>query len=251
LKTIRQELEEIKLGSEYSYLSTSPSILSRVIKKIFEIYCKLLFRFYCPLKVYGRENIPSSSFIFCSNHNSHMDSGILMLASGKPFIKFAMMAAKDYFFDNKNRKYFLSLLMNLIPIDRDADKQSMIEYLAACKEFLKDNNSGLIIYPEGTRSKTGQMQRFKKGPAMISAELGVPVVPAFISGSFRAWPKGRVFMKPKSLTVWIGKPIYPDKFFNGSPSTNGQSFSTYRNITNELEKKVHELMELKNNEYRN
>lgn len=168
-----------------------------------------------------------------------------MLASGKPFIKFAMMAAKDYFFDNKNRKYFLSLLMNLIPIDRDADKQSMIEYLAACKEFLKDNDSGLIIYPEGTRSKTGLIQKFKKGPAMISAELGVPVVPAYITGSFKAWPKGKTLMKPKSIEVWIGKPIYPDKFVTESPSTNGQYFSAYKNITIELEKRVHELMELK------
>ncbi len=245
MKTIRQELEEINLGPEYSYLSKPPSLLSRSIKKVFEIYCKLLFRFYCPLKVYGQENIPSQSFIFCSNHNSHMDSGILMLASGKPFIKFAMMAAKDYFFDNKNRKYFLSLLMNLIPIDRDADKQSMIEYLAACKEFLKDNNSGLIIYPEGTRSKTGMMQKFKKGPAMISAELGVPVVPAYISGSFHSWPKGKKFMKPGSIEVWIGKPIYPDNYIKNSDLTNGQHFSAYRKITTELEQKVHELMEHK------
>lgn len=168
-----------------------------------------------------------------------------MLAAGKPFIKFAMMAAKDYFFDNKNRKYFLSLLMNLIPIDRDADKQSMIEYLAACKEFLKDNKSGLIIYPEGTRSKTGKMQKFKKGPAMISAELGVPIVPAYISGSFTAWPKGKKFMKPTSLNVWIGKPIYPEKFLSETELINGQHFTAYRKITEVLESKVHELMELK------
>lgn len=174
-----------------------------------------------------------------------MDSGILMLASRKPFIKFAMMAAKDYFFDNKIRKYFLGLLMNLIPIDRDSDKQSMVEYLAACKEFLKDNNSGLIIYPEGTRSKTGLMQKFKKGPAMISAEIGVPVVPAYIRGSFYSWPKGKTFMKPKSIEVLIGKPIYPDKYIDSSTSTNGQRFTVYRKITQELENRVHELMELK------
>jgi 1-acyl-sn-glycerol-3-phosphate acyltransferase len=89
------------------------------------------------------------------------------------------------------------------------------------------------------------MQRFKKGPAMISAELGIPVVPAYINGSFNAWPKGKTFMKPKSLEIYIGKPIYPDKFVSASPSTNGQYFAAYKNITTELEKRVHELMELK------
>jgi hypothetical protein len=53
-----------------------------------------------------------------------------------PFRNFAMIAAKDYFFDSKKRNY-LNLLMNLIPIERDADRKSMIDYLAACREFTK------------------------------------------------------------------------------------------------------------------
>ena len=240
--SIRSELENAVVPPEYSHVLKKPDLLSKSIKKVFEIYCKILFTVYCPLKVIGRENIPkSSSFIFCSNHNSHMDSGILMAASGLPFRNFAMIAAKDYFFDSNKRNY-LNLLMNLIPIERDADRKSLIDYLAACREFTKTENRNLIVYPEGTRSLTGKIQSFKKGPAMISAELGLPIVPAFIKGSFNAWPKGKIFMKPSRITMRIGRPILPDEYICNDDTENpGNNFQAYKKITEELEKRVHEL----------
>ncbi len=161
MTSIHSELEKAVVPPEYSHVLKKPGLLSKAIKKIFEVYCKILFTVYCPLKVIGRENIPDTSFIFCSNHNSHMDSGILMVSSGLPFKSFAMIAAKDYFFDNNKRNY-LNLLMNLIPIQRDADRKSMINYLAACKQFTRTGNRNLIVYPEGTRSLTGKIQSFKK-----------------------------------------------------------------------------------------
>lgn len=239
MSSIHSELENAVVPPEYSHVLQKPDFLNTSAKKIFEIYCKALFTFYCPLKVTGRENIPESSFIFCSNHNSHMDSGILMVASGLPFRKFAMIAAKDYFFDSKKRNY-LGLLMNLIPIERDADRKSMIAYLAACRDFTKNGNRNLIVYPEGTRSKTGKIQQFKKGPAMISAELNLPIVPAFIKGSFSAWPKGKIFMKPSKLSIQIGKPIYPEKYLC-SDDSDANNFQAYKKITEELERSVHKL----------
>jgi long-chain acyl-CoA synthetase len=238
--SIHAELENSVVPPEYSHVLKKPSLFTKLIKKIFEIYCKILFTFYCPLKINGRENVPKhTSFIFCSNHNSHMDSGILMTASGLPFKNFAMIAAKDYFFDSNKRNY-LNLLMNLIPIERDADRKSMINYLTACKEFTKSENRNLIVYPEGTRSKTGKMQSFKKGPAMISAELSLPIVPAYISGSFKAWPKGNVFMKPQKLNIRIGKPIKPEDYICSDESSEN-NFQAYKKITEELEKRIHQL----------
>jgi len=97
LKTIQEALQNAKLGPEYSYLLDPPSLPGRFIKKLFELFCKAVFMSYCPLQVNGRENIPATSFIFCSNHSSHMDSGVLMGASGLPFRQFGLMAAKEYF----------------------------------------------------------------------------------------------------------------------------------------------------------
>ncbi len=243
MKSIREEIASASLNPEYAYIKKNPPFSERFTKKIFEIYCKILFTVYCPLTVKGKENIPSSSFIFCSNHNSHMDSGILMVASGKPFKDFAMMAAKDYFFDNVKRKNFLNTLMNLIPINRHSSMKEMVDFLVACKEFLKDDNRVLIFYPEGTRSLTGKMGSFKKGPAMTSVELNVPIVPGYIKGTFDAWPKGKIFMKPTRIHVNIGEPIYPDKFLNGSCESS-KSFEAYNKITSELEQRIYKLTEI-------
>lgn len=237
--TIHEELQKTKLGPEYAYLLERQPLLGRFFKKLFEVYCKLLFSLYCPLKVEGKENLPDSSFIFCSNHSSHMDTGVLMIASGLPFEKFAMMAAKEYFFDNKTRRIFLNLLMNLIPIERRTNHISLVKSLAACRDFTINGNRNIIIYPEGTRSLSGLMGKFKKGPAMISSELGIPIVPVFISGTYQAYPKGNILMKPHRLRASIGKPIYPEEYhMNNEVDSHKQ---IYNDIIEEVEKRIHEM----------
>jgi len=130
VKSLKDALAKTKLGPEYAYLSQPLTFFERAAKKVFEWYCKALFTLYCPLQVQGRENIPQSPFIFCSNHNSHMDTGVLMRCSGLPVKNFGMMAASDYFFENKNRRLFLGSLMNLIPVNRKSTYKSMVEALS-------------------------------------------------------------------------------------------------------------------------
>ena len=241
MKTIQEALQHAKLGPEYSYLLERPSLPGRFIKKLFEIFCKTVFISYCPLTVEGRENIPDSSFIFCSNHSSHMDSGVLMGASGLPFKQFGMMAAKEYFFGNKIRRITLNLLMNLIPIDRKTNHVAIVQSLAACREFTRNGNRNIIIYPEGTRSITGNMAKFKKGPAMIATELGIPIVPAYIDGTFQAMRKGSKFIKPHKLHVVIGNAIDPTDYYGQiDPGSHKQ---IYDRITAALENSIHQLKE--------
>jgi 1-acyl-sn-glycerol-3-phosphate acyltransferase len=118
----------------------------------------------------------------------------------------------------------------------------MIEYLVACREFTRNGKNNIIIYPEGTRSITGKIQPFKKGPAMVSTELGLPIVPAYISGTSRAWPKGKIFMKPKKISIRIGKAIHPEDFRCKDGKNEISNFSLYKKITEELEKSVNQLM---------
>ncbi|MFQ5606233.1 MAG: lysophospholipid acyltransferase family protein [bacterium] len=241
MKSLKDALATATLGPEYAFLSKPPSLLDNAGKKIFEWYCKALFKFYCPLEVRGRENIPDSPFIFCSNHNSHMDTGVLMVSSGLPFKKFGMMAASDYFFENSKRRLFLGSLMNLIPVNRKPTYRSMVEATAACREFTKDRTRNIIIYPEGTRSLTGEIQSFKHGAAMIAAELKLPIVPVYIEGTHESMPKGRSFMKPRRIHATIGKPIHPEKFKGAG--NNGKPLSGYRLLTTELEKTILKLKE--------
>ncbi len=241
MKSLKDALAKTKLGPEYAYLSQPLTLFERTAKKVFEWYCKALFTLYCPLQVQGRENIPQSPFIFCSNHNSHMDTGVLMRCSGLPVKNFGMMAAADYFFENKSRKFFLGSLMNLIPVNRKSTYKSMVETIAACREFTKDRSRNIIIYPEGTRSLTGQIQNFKHGAAMISSELSLPIVPVYIKGTYASWPKGNSFMKPGKLQAAIGQPIFPQQFHH--EAKNGKPMAGYRLLTAELEQSILSLKE--------
>ena len=243
MKTIQEALRNARLGPEYAYLLKPPSLAGRFFKKLFELFCKSVFIIYCPLEVEGRENLPSTSFIFCSNHCSHMDSGVLMGASGQPFMKFGMMAAKEYFFANRIRRVTLLLLMNLIPIDRKTNHVTIIQSLAACRDFMNNGNRNIIIYPEGTRSMSGEMARFKKGPAMIGTELDIPLVPVYISGTYDAMPKGSRFIRPARICVKIGEPLYPAAFRHGPAVDQDSNKEVYAEITRELELRVHKLKE--------
>jgi 1-acyl-sn-glycerol-3-phosphate acyltransferase len=245
VKTIRAELEATVLGPEHSGVTGRQSLFTRAVRRLFEWYAVILFKVYCPLTVVGRDRLPQSSFVFCANHNSHMDSAVLMIAANRGFSKFGMMAAKDYFFENSIRKYFMTLFMNLVPVERKRnDRKAIIEGLAACREFMKDGQRSLIIYPEGTRSRTGKIGSFKKGPAMIATELGVPVVPAYISGTQEAWPKGRELIRPTRIECYIGEAIQPESYLDEENTTAAgetANFGTYKRITAELEQNVRDL----------
>ncbi len=174
---------------------------------MFQAFCRMFFVCYCRLKVEGHEHLPAPPFILCSNHTSHIDSAVLMSASGLPFFTFAMLGASDYFFDSRSVKFVVSRFMNVIPIDRHPRHNSLRRSLAMCDEFLWRTRGNLILYPEGTRSGTGEMQTFKKGAGLFAVELGVPVVPAYIEGARRILAKGKFLPRPGSVTVRFGEPI--------------------------------------------
>ena len=225
---------------KYSYLLGNQPFFYKVFKVLFYFYSKLVFSTYAPLSVFGKENIPKSSFIFCSNHCSHMDSAALMYAGGEDFDQYGMVAAKDYFFDNKSRNNFLSRLMNLIPADRGASRESIVRLMVACREFTSHRNRSIIIYPEGTRSLSGDMSTMKKGAAMIATELNLPIVPVYIDGTFRAYPKGVKIIRPTRVRIYIGEAIDPHRF----AEENGGGRSIYTAITTEMESRIRKMKEL-------
>ncbi|MFZ0816662.1 MAG: lysophospholipid acyltransferase family protein [Candidatus Sulfotelmatobacter sp.] len=174
---------------------------------LFQAFCRTFFLCYCPLRVEGRDQLPDPPFIICSNHTSHIDSAVLMTASGLPFSTFAMLGARDYFFEASRVRFVVSRFMNVIPIDRHAQHNSLRQSLAMCGEFLQRRRGNLIFYPEGTRSSNGEIQAFKKGAGMFAVELGVPVVPAYIVGARGILAKGKLVPRPGTVTVRFGEPI--------------------------------------------
>ena len=228
-------LERTPIEPEYAYLTEDPPVTGLLLRAGFNGFCWTLFNLWCPLTAVGVERLPKPPFVLCSNHTSHMDSAALMWASGLGTGQFGMLAAKDYFFDNKRRKSFLPLLMNLIPAERQTNRQAITRFLVACRAFVRHRDRCLIIYPEGTRSVTGQMAPFKRGAAMVAVELGLPLVPALVRGTFKAIPKGSNFVRPTRLTVTFGDAVNCKDF--SATTTSAQ----YDAVNAELERRVHQL----------
>ena len=227
----------------YRHIAEPKSIFFQIFSFIFDLYANTVLTFYTPVKVIGRENIPKDQpFIFVSNHNSHMDIAILAYATRMGYEKFGFLAAKDYWFDNNFRRRFFKNLINLIPISRNQNTESLnLEDTMALTKAFMDLGNNIIIFPEGSRGKAGKMQRFRKGAVKFSTGLNVPILPAVIMGSEKAWPKGEKWMQSVPITVKILPKVDPPKVEKHSTTGQNRAISV---LTKELQINIEK--ELKN-----
>jgi 1-acyl-sn-glycerol-3-phosphate acyltransferase len=93
--------------------------------------------------------------------------------------------------------------VNALPFARQARVR---QSLSLCRELLANPGTILIIFPEGTRSTTGEVGEFKSGIGALVAGRDVAVAPCFIDGSFQAWPKGERFPRARKVRLVIGTP---------------------------------------------
>ena len=233
---------------KYSYLVKKQPFYYKIFKTLFYYYSKAVFTIYTPVTVQGQENIPDSSFIACSNHNSHLDVALLSVSTKKNYNQVAMLAAKDYFFDNRLRRISINMVMNLIPVDRKIDgkrKFSIKNTLCLCKAFMDYKKRSLIMFPEGTRGKPGEMLPFHLGTAKFSILLKKPILPAVIYGSHLVWPRGQIFFsRPRSIKVLILKPIYPANFLKEENPSEKAIQEATKKMTEYLENQIKEKFKL-------
>lgn len=160
---------------------------------------------YVRVRVRGRENIPTSGpFVLAPNHASHLDSPAVITAIGDKR-RVWVAGAEDYFFNTPIKRLIFGRLLDTIPFDRHGDG---IAGLYRCGEALR-RGDGLLIFPEGTRSITGELQPFKVGVALLAIERNAPIIPVHIHRAFDLLSKGTHFIKPGTVTVSFAKPIHP------------------------------------------
>ena len=192
-------------------------------------------------KISGKNNIPDESFIFCSNHNAHLDVIALSLSAKKNFNNIGMLAAKDYWFDSLLRRNIMKPVMNLIPLGRKSDSGKDItfeETLLLSNGFMEIDKRCIIIFPEGTRGEPDVIKRFRKGPARLAIGINKPILPAVITGSGRTWPKGKIFFRPGKIHVYILEPLYPQSFINNNDGEKRDLFEAAERMTKELENRI-------------
>jgi len=192
--------------------------------KAVTLFCRDAF----DLKVYGMEKLPEGTFILSPNHQSFLDAPILTAAlPWRVFRKVFYVGTSEIFGDGFMRSF--AKFLRLIPVDPDAN---LVPAMRAGAYGLR-HGFCLVLYPEGERSIDGRIKTFKKGAAILSHHLKVPIVPVAQEGFYEAWPRGKQFSGFHPLKIKIGDPIYPN--LSESPDKD------YERITAELRSRIQEM----------
>jgi long-chain acyl-CoA synthetase len=174
------------------------------------------------LDVQGLENLEgiNGPVIFAANHQSHFDTpAILSALPARWRYRVAPAMAKEFFkahfypdqFDrsarvtNSANYYLASLFFNAFPLpQREAGTRQTLRYIGA----LLGEGFSILIFPEGRRTETGEIQRFQAGVGMIAAKLDVPVVPVRLEGLDRILHHTWQFPVRGRARVAFGRPMY-------------------------------------------
>ena len=172
---------------------------------------KTILRSELSLRVLGTDNLTDirGPVIFYSNHTSHLDATLIMSTLPDRWQRrTAVGAARDYFFDVWWRQAFTALVYGAFPIDRGKGGQASID---KARQLARDGWS-IVVFPEGTRSQDGHMQRFRHGASRLALELGISCVPIAIIGAYQAMPKGAMWPRAgrPPVTVRYGPELVPE-----------------------------------------
>jgi 1-acyl-sn-glycerol-3-phosphate acyltransferase len=163
-------------------------------------------RFCQPLELEGMENLATleGPAIFVANHTSHFDSYVVRsVLPTRLRSRAAIAAAADRWYTNKKlRLTWLSLNLNIYPIQRSGGREALSH-----SERLLEVGWSLIIFPEGTRAKRGHMEAFKHGVAILALGQNVPVVPIHLSGVTNILPPRERRLRPAPVKVRVGAPL--------------------------------------------
>ncbi len=174
------------------------------------------------------ENLPDAPYILCPNHSSYLDAPILTAAlPWRAFHNVFYVGTSEIFGTGLMRKF--AQFLHLIPVDPDSN---LVPAMRAGAYGLRAGKI-LIMYPEGERSMEGPPKKFKKGAAILSHHLNVPIVPVAEYGFHLTWPRGKGFQGFHRLRIRVGKPIYPE--------LNEQPEQAYERLTEELRNRVVEM----------
>ncbi|HSL64580.1 MAG TPA: 1-acyl-sn-glycerol-3-phosphate acyltransferase, partial [Gaiellaceae bacterium] len=159
-----------------------------------------------PFRVDGLEELGRAGrpVLLVANHASHLDTPSILRALPRRLrARVAVAAAADYFFRNRALRAATPLLLNGFPFSRRGAVRSSLE---RCGDLVERGWS-VLVYPEGTRSRSGSLQPFRSGSGLLAAGLRVPVVPVAVAGTHALLPKGRRWPRRGPVTVRFGPPL--------------------------------------------
>ena len=164
----------------------------------------------------GRAHIPTHThYLVVANHASHLDMGLVKMALGDAGSNLVALAAADYFFDNRIKRTFFGNFTNVVPMER---RGSLRESLDQAAGYLRRGHS-VLVFPEGTRSRSGRIQEFRRGFAHLAFRCRVGILPMHLD-TWGAFPPGAVGLRSRAVAARIG-PFLSHEFLNRYASAAG------------------------------
>jgi long-chain acyl-CoA synthetase len=230
-KSAPKEGAATKAKVEFDYRLNNRFMMRALRLLLHGIFIRPLMKLFFRFKISNSQIFAQTkNWIATPNHASHLD--LLSVLGSVPLSRLNgtyAVAADDYFFNNPMKAYFVRLLFNAIPFERRARIDTGFKI---CEEILREGGN-LIIFPEGTRSPTGQLSEFKPGVGRLLASHSYSAIPVYIRGAHEAFPKGAAMPTPHPISVYVGQPL---KFVSSTADVNG-----YQNIALKLHDAVKDL----------
>ena len=194
---------------------------------LFTRLLQLFFRDFFRLRVTGVEKLPQQGpFILCPNHQSYFDpAAVLSVLPWRILLDLFSLGTTDIFGSGIARR--IARLLKIIPVDPDS---SLVSALRAGAYGLRRGRI-LLLFPEGERSIDGTPRAFKRGAAILAANLQVPLYPVALDGFFDVWPRGKPVQGFFPVRMAFGDPIFP-------PAMGNDPEATYESIIAELRARV-------------
>ena len=196
----------LPLNERFKSLRRESGLIGTMFHILWWSFIRCYLKVYHRLTVVGRENLPKEApFILVANHASHLD--VLALAAPCPTRlrdRLFPIAAGDTFFESVPVAAFAALALNALPLWRKNCDPRDLEEL---RKRLVEEPCAYVLFPEGTRTRTGEMAIFKRGIGSLVASTLVPVVPCHLKGAFEAFPVHHKFPRPRKLTLTVGAPL--------------------------------------------
>ncbi|MDP8079620.1 lysophospholipid acyltransferase family protein [Phocoenobacter skyensis] len=175
----------------------------------FALIVKPVVLFLLGLNIQGKRSLPTKSAVIAANHNSHLDTLVLMSLFPLSQIHLVRpVAAADYFLKNRYMAWFALNCIGIIPLERKSQQYDQI--FKDCHQAL-DNGDILILFPEGSRGEPEKIGTIKKGLYYLLEERqhNVEVYPVILRGLGNALPRGEALFVPFNCDVIIGEPLPP------------------------------------------